>query len=143
MLNLFSPWQLRRRSPSKKWSWDTYDWKPQAGLLSQHNMELGFNLNLFFQPNDTYDSSRLYCMHGGSIFFIQAINLETEEALVYSPHLQDTPWVKDTWYLTDLYDLAPVTRFGFDEAAFRKNHPDKSCPHPILWGSYVTAYNRR
>lgn len=143
MLSLFTAFQSRRRNPSAKWAWDTYKWNPQAGQLTQMSMELGFNLNLFFKPNDSYDSSRLYCTSGGNVFFIQALNHSTEEALVYSPHQPDKPWIKDKWHLVDLYNLAPVTIYGFDEDAFRAKHPDKACPHPVVWGSYVTAYNRK
>ncbi|RIV20555.1 hypothetical protein DYU11_21150 [Fibrisoma montanum] len=140
ILNLFSSWELRNRKRNvNTWKW--YNWLPEAGLLTQENMILGYNLDRSKKPNCRYDPDRLYCLASGSILYIQAINHPTEEALVYSPFLPDAHWIKDNWYLVDMFDLSPVTMYGFDEQAFRDKHPEKPCPYIVEWGLYVKAYN--
>lgn len=78
-LSLFSRWALRNRREST-W-WRNHNYKPQVGQLTQMGLSnLGFNLNMDFKPQNGYDPNRLYCVHGGSAQYLQAINLETEEA---------------------------------------------------------------
>ncbi|WP_461141258.1 hypothetical protein [Spirosoma pomorum] len=143
MLNLFTPWDLRQQSKSGRQWWENHHFKPVAGVLTQQNMVLGFNLETTFKPNDSYDPTRLYVISGGSTLYVQAINAQTQEALVYSPHLPECPHIVDRWYLIDIYELNPVTIWGFNEAIFREKHPEKPCPYPVLWGSCRDAFNRR
>ena len=142
-LDLFSPWELRQQRHTTKWQWDHYKWKPEVGLITQQNSELGYDLNVGRPaPSASFNPDRRYVMFSGSFLYIQAINLLTEEALLYSPQLPEAPWVNDEWYLVDYYQLEPPQSSRYNEQQFRAEYPEKPCPYPIVWGKFRDDYNR-
>jgi hypothetical protein len=142
-MSLFSPWDLRQQSKSGKEWWQLHKFKPEPGILTQPSSVLGFNLHTTFKPNNSYDPTRLYIISSGKALFVQAINVQTQEVLVHSPHVPNCPHIIDRWYLMDIYELNPVTVWGFDESVFREQYLEKPCPYPVSWGSYRDAFNRR
>jgi len=71
------------------------------------------------------------------------INYTTREVLIHCPFLQDAPWCKDQWYITDLFLCDPYASSHRTEQEFAARNPIKDYPGEIPWDLFNIKRERR